>query len=325
VRKFQKFIIAFFTFIGGLYFFLEFILPKNIGTFEFGQFHEQILKGLQVIGIMAIGLGIISIVRIHSKNILGQKKGWINSLGLLLGFFLMLAFQGANFFDERTSNVIKKKLEIERKYLVVVDKERDTAPIKPRLEALDKELTLLESDLTIKLGAEFKEKAEINGLHALLAATSSEFNAAEREALDSKLGALSESLSVSLDANVESSFSKRAVNLFNNGLFVPLGSAMFALLAFYIANAAYRSFRVRSVESFILMSAAIIVMLGQIPQGPMYVSENLPQIRLWLLKNISTPAFRAIFFGSSIAGLAMAIRIWFSLEKSPLDDSGGTE
>jgi len=62
-------------------------------------------------------------------------------------------------------------------------------------------------------------------------------------------------------------------------------------------------------------------MLGQIPQGPMYISEDLPYFRLWLLKNISTPAFRAIFFGSSIAGLAMAIRIWFSLERGPLDES----
>jgi len=321
MRKLQRIIISFFTFIGGLYFFLEFILPKTIGTFEFGAYHEQILKGVQVIGIMAIGLGILSIVRVHSKNILGQKTGWSNSLVLLLGFSLMLAFQGANFLDERTNNSIKKKIELEKKFLIIVDKERESKPVKPRLNALASELVQLQTELSTRLGADDQQKNKFDELHRDVLGVSSDFTEAERLALEAKFSVISESVSSSLDTYLENSFSKKAVDLFSNGLFVPLGSAMFALLAFYIANAAYRSFRVRSVESFLLMSAAIIVMLGQIPQGPMYISEDLPYFRLWLLKNISTPAFRAIFFGSSIAGLAMAIRIWFSLERGPLDES----
>jgi len=321
VKRFQRLIISFFTFIGGLYFFLEFILPKSVGGYEFGAYHEQILKGVQVVGVMAIGLGLNSILGLHSRAILQQKKGWINSFGLLLGFFLMLGFQGANFFDERIDNSIKKKIEIEKKFLVVIDKDRETKPIRPRLEALDRENLQVETELATKLGTNFSQKPLFDELHLKISETSADFSEAERQALDGKLSGISESLGDTLDKQLEASFSKRAVDLFNNGFFVPLGSAIFALLAFYIASAAYRSFRVRSVESFLLMAAAIIVMLGQIPQGPMYISENLPAIRLWLLKNISTPAFRAIFFGSSIAGLAMAIRIWFSLERGPLDDS----
>ena len=67
------------------------------------------------------------------------------------------------------------------------------------------------------------------------------------------------------------------------------------------------------------MLAALIVILGQIPQGAAYISEDLPGIRKWLLDNISTPAFRAISFGAAIAGLAMAVRMWLSLERSPLE------
>src|SRR5262249_28906565 len=95
-------------------------------------------------------------------------------------------------------------------------------------------------------------------------------------------------------------------------------SAMFALLAFYIASAAYRSFRVKSIEAFIMMLTAIVVMLGQIPFGPLYISPHLPAIRLWLLEDVSTPAFRAIYFGAAVAGLSMAVRMWLSLERSPL-------
>ena len=69
-----------------------------------------------------------------------------------------------------------------------------------------------------------------------------------------------------------------------------------------------------------MMIAAILVVLGQIPQGEA-LYDGFPSIRLWLLENINTPGNRAIFFGSAIAGLAMAIRIWLSLDKSPLDVS----
>ena len=88
---------------------------------------------------------------------------------------------------------------------------------------------------------------------------------------------------------------------------------MFALLAFYVASAAYRAFRIRSLESALMMLAAILVMLGQIPFG-LWISDDLPLVRLWLLEVPNSAAFRAIAIGSGVAGLIMAFRMWLSLE-----------
>lgn len=119
---------------------------------------------------------------------------------------------------------------------------------------------------------------------------------------------------------------------------VQLDAAMFSLIAFYIFSAAYRAFRIRSVEASILMFTAVVVLIGVVPlgayisytllglpQGPppenadwwtqFLHSAGLPSIANWILTALNAPAQRAIEFGVGIGGLAMAIRLWLSLER----------
>lgn len=247
----RKRVIFWITFIGGIYFFLEFMLPAEIplpgfllrwlkgdGTgvfstmmlgdrgFVFGGLHDQISNGAILTGVMALGLGLINVLRIHGVRLAKAAKGWIHSAALIAG---MLG--------------------------------------------------------TIFLGFWHWGSPE------------------------SSLGKV-----------------YGTVIMGTKGLFPGLSSAMFSLLAFYVATAAYRAFRIKSGEAALLMFSALLVMLGQIPHGVMvfdYVFSHGPfrnisitDIRMWILLKLNVGAFRAISLGFGVAGLAMATRMWLSMGTS---------
>ena len=110
------------------------------------------------------------------------------------------------------------------------------------------------------------------------------------------------------------------------GVFMPLGSAMFSLLGFYITRAAFRAFRVRNVEAALVMGSALLIMLGAlpIPVWEAVLPSALGAIRQWLLAGINAGVQRAILVGSGIAWLIMAVRMWFSLDEAGRSTTGGT-
>lgn len=112
-----------------------------------------------------------------------------------------------------------------------------------------------------------------------------------------------------------------------DGFYQSLDATMFSIIAFYIVSAAYRAFRVRSVEATMLLVTAVIVMLGQIALGQMLTSWlpsdphnfwhnfRVEVVRDWIMTKANTPATRAIAFGLGIGNLAVALRIWLGLER----------
>lgn len=107
-------------------------------------------------------------------------------------------------------------------------------------------------------------------------------------------------------------------------LIASVTSTVFSLLAFYMASAAYRAFRIRNREAALMMVSALIVMVGQTPfgyyltswMGERYSALWLPNIAAWILRVPNTAVFRGLIFGIMLGAIATALRYWLSMEKS---------
>lgn len=250
-RRSRKAIIAVFTFLGGLYFAAEFFWPVAVtGPDAGGNFltpYQPIVANIAaVVSSFAIGLGVISLVQLHTKTIVRTRPGWGYSVVLMVSFVSMAVFGLMNAYAADTTVI----------------------PAVPSLWA----------------------SQNAHGMFRFL---------------------------------------------FSGGL-SNLGSATFSIIAFYIASAAYRAFRIRSLEASLLMIAALIVMLGSVGFGTWIthgISPTLPggaenpwanlrleNIAQWLLLEVNASAQRGILFGLTLGLLATSLRYWLSLERGAYFD-----
>ena len=315
------------SFIGGLYFFLEFLLPEEVvvrgAAFKFNKYHQELSTGLALISSFAIGLGVINILLVHGVKIVRSKKNILPSLVLIISFFVTLVVQFQSWIRDEQLKGSWAKLQAISDY-VVLDKGINE---KDKLQKISENLALVLDVNNIPVGTSNAEYREfILGEVKAIADFRSKAEPAEPtpEKYAVILGKVRSDISSYKKASLikahqanEATVLWKIDHLIFYGLFLPLGSSMFSILAFYITYAAFRSFRVRSIESTVMMLAALVVILGQIPQGVMYISNDLPAARLWIMEYISTPAFRSIYFCSSLAGLSLAVRMWFSIDKNP--------
>jgi len=95
---------------------------------------------------------------------------------------------------------------------------------------------------------------------------------------------------------------------------VQLGNATFALICFYIASAAYRAFRMRSIEATCLLLSGCLVMLGGVSIGNAMWS-GFPEIKVFIMNNLNTAAVRGVTLGITLGSLAQYARNLFGIER----------
>ena len=125
---------------------------------------------------------------------------------------------------------------------------------------------------------------------------------------------------------------------------VPLTSMMFAMLAFYVATAAFRAFRAKNIEATLLLVTAVIVLLGRTYAGVwlfgwldlfpesithfnLFTISWLPidlyamqfdRLTVWIMDVPNTAGTRAITIGIALGVVATSLRILLGVDRSYL-------
>ena len=100
-------------------------------------------------------------------------------------------------------------------------------------------------------------------------------------------------------------------------LMSPIEATMFSLLAFFVASAAFRAFRARTLSATILLASAFIVMLGLIPLAE-DLFPPLADLASFLLKYPNTAAKRAIAIGVALGAVSVAIKTILGIDRTIL-------
>lgn len=111
--------------------------------------------------------------------------------------------------------------------------------------------------------------------------------------------------------------------------FKPLTSTMFAMLAFYVASAAFRAFRAKNIEAILLLSTAFIILLGRTYAG-VWLTDAIPDDGSWIsnlrLEHVAdnirdlftTTGTRAIMIGVALGIASTSLKIILGVDRSYL-------
>jgi hypothetical protein len=102
-----------------------------------------------------------------------------------------------------------------------------------------------------------------------------------------------------------------------NWIYAAAQGTMFSILAFFIASAAYRTFRAKTWEAAFLLVAALLVIFGRTTlAGALH--GVFPDIADWVMATPNLAAKRGILLGVSLGSIATALRIIFGIERAYL-------
>jgi hypothetical protein len=107
-----------------------------------------------------------------------------------------------------------------------------------------------------------------------------------------------------------------------NAIYYPMNNAGKAMLLFMMVSVGYKSFKIRNLESVVLLGSMCLAIMSNVGIGEVLWS-GFPQIGLWLDNIPTTGSYRGIMIATAFGGFMLAIRTVLGLEIGYL--SGGTE
>jgi len=223
--------------VGLLTFFGHFINQKDIQSF----INNDSTQWFDIIASFAIFLGALNMMKLQIMKIVKKQKNWQYSM-LAVGGFLFAIFAG--FFFRGSNYIVLHDIPLQNQSKIAT--------------ILAEQLQVNTSTIENKIVSS-NIGYEINKV--FITKTAAEKFIEPIRNLINKYEIKSHPWGphVNQDGSLFSWMYKK--------IFTPLSATMFALLAFFVASASYRAFRIRNFEATLLLVAGIILMLGRVPVG----------------------------------------------------------
>jgi hypothetical protein len=275
----------------------------------FGELEIHATQWYDIIASFAMILGALNLLKLQGTKVVKRQKGWVYSLAAVVAFFMTLSF---GFFIKGgyypiLNDVGDNPEAVYQKIAMVIDEDGNVT---------DAEL----AEARALYGLPSIKGEQINLHKAVVSKKAAQKVVDELNAL----GATATLGELNWGSHVQGTGTYYRWVFYS--FFTPLSATMFALLAFFVASASYRAFKIRNAEATVLLVSGILIMLGRVPLGawltkwtlsiPWLSWLHLPNIQEWLYQYPNAAGARAIMIGIGLGIVGTSLRVILGIEKS---------